>query len=245
MKFDSANCDPPSKATEPYVMFVVDLIYSLHYDCNELEKMKKSRIYTSPARAKQAEATKAAILKAAAELFTRDGYTNTTLASVARTAGVALNTIYSSIGGKPALILALAQGGVDDDSAKSIVDKVLASSDAVEIIRLTAIGIFEVRRQRETAIDVLLDNRLSDPDVAAAEAIARNVVRTRLTTIAEHLMAVGGVRTDLSVDRVAEVLAYYFGFESSRTLRSFNWSWEEIQQWLSTEAANGLITNKT
>ncbi|MGO8021222.1 TetR/AcrR family transcriptional regulator [Rhizobium leguminosarum] len=230
------------KTTIRYVTFIGILIYSLYYDCNEMEKMKTPRTYNSPARAKQAEATKAAILKAAAELFTRDGYTSTSLAAVARTAGVALNTIYSSIGGKPALILALAQGGVDDDSAKATVDKVMASRDAAEILQLTAMGICEVRRLREAAINVLLDNRLSDPDVAAAEAVARCVVRRRLTAIAEHLVAVGGLRPGLSVDRVAEIMAYYFGFESSRTLRSFGWSWRDIQEWLSTEAGNSLLS---
>lgn len=48
-----------------------------------------------------AEATRKAIVEAASRLFLERGYVATTLAEIAREAGVAIQTIYNSIGSKP------------------------------------------------------------------------------------------------------------------------------------------------
>ncbi|MCX5746660.1 MAG: helix-turn-helix domain containing protein, partial [Proteobacteria bacterium] len=46
-------------------------------------------------------------LDAARELFTVGGWAGTSVAEVARVAGVALDTVYASVGRKPALLLAV------------------------------------------------------------------------------------------------------------------------------------------
>lgn len=51
-----------------------------------------------------AEATERAIVEAAFELFRMRGYTATTMEDLAETAGVAVQTIYNSIGGKRAVL---------------------------------------------------------------------------------------------------------------------------------------------
>jgi AcrR family transcriptional regulator len=62
------------------------------------------RPYHSPLRRAQADATRTRILDAALRLFSESGYAATTIAAVAREAGVVPETIYASFGTKKALI---------------------------------------------------------------------------------------------------------------------------------------------
>ena len=71
------------------------------------------RSYRSPVRTEAAQVTRAAIVEAARALFAERGYARTSVAAVAERAGVALNTVYTSIGGKPALVAAVARA--EDD----------------------------------------------------------------------------------------------------------------------------------
>src|SRR5689334_10403689 len=79
--------------------------------------VKTRRPYRSAVRAEQAAGTRRAVLLAARELFTTAGYAGTSVADVARRAGVSVDTVYSSVGRKPELLLAvhdMALGGGDE-----------------------------------------------------------------------------------------------------------------------------------
>jgi AcrR family transcriptional regulator len=65
------------------------------------------RAYNSVRRELASIQTRDAILSAAVELFGSGGYARTTIAEIARRAGVATNTVYTSVGGKPDLVTAL------------------------------------------------------------------------------------------------------------------------------------------
>jgi AcrR family transcriptional regulator len=63
--------------------------------------------YRSERRQRQAEATRKDILGAARRRFAEHGYSATSMADIARDAGVAVQTIYASCGSKRELVLAL------------------------------------------------------------------------------------------------------------------------------------------
>jgi AcrR family transcriptional regulator len=65
------------------------------------------RRYRSARREEQAAATRRAVLLAARDLFTTQGYPDTTVADVARRAQVSVDTLYASVGRKPQLLLAV------------------------------------------------------------------------------------------------------------------------------------------
>jgi hypothetical protein len=98
-----------------------------------------------------------------------------------------------------------------------------------------------VRRARWRVLGILLDNRTSDPDVAAAADAATRVVRDRLDRVAARLVEVGGLRPGLDVDRVGQVLWFYFGFEAWRTARDLGWEWDDAADWLAAQAAGALL----
>ena len=78
------------------------------------------RPYHSPLRRSQADATRARILDAALRLFSESGYAATTIASVAREAGVVPETIYGSFGSKKALIDGLIERAAPPDTAATL-----------------------------------------------------------------------------------------------------------------------------
>jgi AcrR family transcriptional regulator len=200
-----------------------------------------TREYRSSVRARHAEDTRRTIVDAAATLFADQGYARTSVAAVAAAAGVALNTVYTSVGGKSALIMALSEDGAEDATAIETVRRITASDDPAEILRLTAEGTARVRQARWRVLGILLDNRTSDPDVAAAADAATRVVRDRLDLVAGRLVEVGGLRPGLDVDRVGQVLWFYFGFEAWRTARDLGWEWDEAADWLAAQAAGALL----
>ena len=199
------------------------------------------RGYQSQVRAKHAEDTRRSIVEAAAALFAERGYARTSVAAVAAAAGVAVNTVYTSVGGKSALIMAMSEDGATDPVAVETERGIAESENPREILRILADGTGQVRRRRQQTIAILLDNRTADPDVAAAADLATRVVRDRLRTVATRLLAVGGLRAGLTRKQVEQTLWFYFGFDAWRTVRDFGWSWKDSADWLAEQSANALL----
>ena len=65
-----------------------------------------SRTKNRTSKAEQASATRGRIVEAASLLFVRDGFVTTTMAAIAREAGVAVQTLYMSFGSKTAILQA-------------------------------------------------------------------------------------------------------------------------------------------
>ena len=129
------------------------------------------RGYRSQVRARQAEDTRRLIVEAAATLFAERGYARTSVAAVAAAAGVAVNTVYTSVGGKSALIMAMSEDGAADAVAVETERRIGECTDPREILRIVADGTGQVRRRRQQTLTILLDNRTADPDVASAACV--------------------------------------------------------------------------
>jgi AcrR family transcriptional regulator len=104
----------------------------------------KSRTYRSSVREEQARRTRQAILDAARRLFAEQGYAATTIAQVAKAAGVAVDTVYASVGAKPVLMRLLMETAISGtDKAvpaeqRDYVRQVRAAATAREKIRIYA-----------------------------------------------------------------------------------------------------------
>lgn len=69
-----------------------------------LSEPVKRRTYDSTRRREQARETRAAIVRAARDLFVAQGYGHTTVADVARAAGVSVETVYAAFRNKATLL---------------------------------------------------------------------------------------------------------------------------------------------
>ncbi|WP_380169593.1 TetR/AcrR family transcriptional regulator [Jannaschia sp. R86511] len=185
------------------------------------------RAYRSTVRSQRAAATRSAVLRAARELFTGQGYAATTVTDVARRAGVAVDTVYAAVGRKPEL-------------ARAVVDMVLASGDEP----LPAEQRDYVRRIRSTpgaraklAVyaealghllpvfaplqEALREAAATDPGCATAW---RGLVERRaanMLLLAHDLRATGELRDDLDDRTVADIVwatnsAEYYGLLRQR-----------------------------
>lgn len=79
------------------------------------QAVKGSRRYVSARRAEQARQTRREIIAAAHRLLVEQGYTAATISAVAQEAGVALQTIYTAVGNKRALLRAVIESAIAGD----------------------------------------------------------------------------------------------------------------------------------
>jgi AcrR family transcriptional regulator len=200
-----------------------------------------SRSYSSQLRAQQAEMTRRSIIEAARKLFAEQGYARTSLAAVAAEAGVAPNTVYASVGGKSALVLAMTRDGDEDPAVAETMGYIAESEDPRDILRATGAGTGQVRRRQQATLSVLLDSRNADPAIAAALAHVAESIQAYFAIIADRLIGLGSIRPGLSKRQVEQMLWFYFGFEAWRTVREMGWDWDEAAEWLAVRAAGALL----
>jgi AcrR family transcriptional regulator len=199
-------------------------------------------------RALAAEATRKAIVEAASRLFLELGYTGTTLAEIAREAGVAIQTVYNSIGSKrnvlakvldyaasgkhaptPPGAFALAQGAEEPDARKSL-DRL------VEFWR-------EARARTAPFYEILRQAAAVDPEAAEFE---RRRAAERFSSYragAQLLADRGALREGLTMDDAA---AIYFATGHPEIYRSLvvegNWTPEHWARWIRSTLEAALLS---
>jgi AcrR family transcriptional regulator len=173
---------------------------------------RDARRYHSPRRSEQAAQTRRAVLAAARDLFVGQGYAATTVAEIAREARVAVDTVYATVGRKPALlreVLETAISGVDvavPADERDYVARVRAAASARDKITAYVTGLVDVQRRLAPVFLALRDAAGADIESAAlwkeiAERRAQNMRR-----FAADLRATGELRADLTDDDVADIV---------------------------------------
>ena len=172
----------------------------------------KSRSYRSAARAERAAATRLAVLVAARELFTSQGYVATTVAQVAERAQVSVDTLYASVGRKPQLLLAahdMVLAGSDEPVPAEDRDYVVAvrrAEGAGAKINVYAEALGRLLPEVVPLSNALRVAGANDPECQAVwEALnARRAVNMR--RFAADLRFTGELRDDLTDDDVADLV---------------------------------------
>ncbi|GAA3666531.1 TetR/AcrR family transcriptional regulator [Nonomuraea antimicrobica] len=199
-------------------------------------------------RALKARETRAKILKAAGELFVRDGYGATNLQDVAELAGVAVQTIYFVFGNKRTLLKELVDVTVaGDDEPVATMERdwfkeAMAARTAAEHLRAHVRGTRAVLA-RVAPIAKVLDTAVAmDPEVAALwprDTDPRHVVQS---AAAGSLMAKPGARQDVSPEVAADVLYGLLSPELYLLLvRERGWSQERFEEWACRTLAAQLL----
>jgi len=190
-------------------------------------------------RAQKAQETRRRILRAALELFVRDGYGATNLQDIAAEAGVAVQTIYFVFGNKRTLLKELVDVTIaGDDEPVATMDRpwytdALAAGTAQDMLRAHVAGTTSIL-ERVAPIGRVLDGAIaSDPEVAALwphDVDPRHVVQRRA---AEALVGKPGARAGMSAEEAADVL---YGLLSPELyllfVRERGWSCERWERWV-------------
>jgi AcrR family transcriptional regulator len=197
--------------------------------------------YNSPRREQAAAATKEAILDATRQLFATQGYGRTTVGQIAESAQVAVNTVYTSIGGKPQLLAAIMEYGTHDPAVAETLAAVAHATDPAAVIRLTAAGTRQVNERHSTEVAILFESARVD-DVAAEllHGVQRRY-RDHLDVFVQRLRDLDALApSDRS--RATDIFWYLFGWTSWRTLISeLGWSWDDAEKWLADRGVEALL----
>jgi AcrR family transcriptional regulator len=174
------------------------------------ERVKRS--YTSPRRAELAARTRAEVLAAAHELFLERGYAAAGVTEIARRAGVNVDTVYSSVGRKPQLMLGVIDRtlGSSDQPLPALerdyVKAVQAAPTAALKLRTYAEALGRLMPRVSPLFTALREAALADPECANLdERIARRRA-SNMRLLAADLRATGELRSDLDDDDVAELI---------------------------------------
>ena len=205
------------------------------------------RAYHSPRRVEQAAATRAAVLSAARELFVSNGYSGTTIADIADRAGVSLDTIYATVGRKPALLRELVESAISGTQQavpaeqREYVLRIGSANTALAKITIYAAAITAIQQRMAPVFLALRDAAATDADCAS---LWREIAQRRATNMrafAADLRATGELREDLSDDQVADIIWSMNAAEYWDLLvRERGWTPEQFRDWL-TDAWTRLL----
>jgi AcrR family transcriptional regulator len=129
------------------------------------------RRYDATGRRQAAARTRAAILAAARELFTERGYAATPMTAIADRAGVALDTVYASVGRKPELarlLIETAISGTDEAvpaEERDYVRAIQAAPDAAAKIAVYAAAITAIAPRMALVLAIVQQAAGADPEL--------------------------------------------------------------------------------
>jgi AcrR family transcriptional regulator len=176
-----------------------------------MENVKKAtRRYDSTRRAAQALRNRSAILDAAARGFLERGYERTTIASVAREAGVSVETVYKAVGGKADLVRAIYERGLIGRQPASVYERSdemrEREDDPRAILRYWA-GLIAELGPEVSPIRVLMRSAAAaDPALAQVLTESDGERLTRMRHNARFLAKRGYLRPGMTPADAADVL---------------------------------------
>jgi len=173
---------------------------------------QRSRPYDTSHRRAQALATRADVLRVAHELFIERGYRATTVAAVAKAAGVSSPTVYAAFSTKADLlrrVIEVALAGDDEPLAvaeRPTVAWVDEADGAPELLRRYAVMCGEMSGRSGPVFNVLAAAADVDPALAELAATFETQRLFAARAVARAVADRGELRAGLSVDEAGDVI---------------------------------------
>ena len=193
-----------------------------------------SRTKNRLSKAEQSRRTRGLIIQAATELFVQNGYLSTTMAAIARGAGVSVQTLYLSFRGKFAILhaaLDIAVAGDDEPVPVHLREPARegrASPDGlaalVSFMDITS-GVIE----RANPLLSVIHSAAADPEVAELLTKNKRERHELYRYAARELSAKPGFTSELPVKKVGDVL-YAVQSEQVYTMLVVEQGWS-VGQW--------------
>ena len=199
----------------------------------------KRRSYDARGRRARAEGTRRQILEAAHELFVDRGYAATTMTAVAERAGVALDTVYASVGRKPAVVRALVERALSgatspvDAEQRDYVRAIRAEPDARRKIEQYALALASVHARLAPVHLVVRDAGTADPELAAQWQAVSDRRADNMRRFVADLASTGSLRPGLDHETAADTIWATNSPEVYDLLvRQRGWSADRYTAWL-------------
>lgn len=183
-------------------------------------------------RARQAAETRAEILRAARQLFARQGYAATSIRAVAAKADVSVQTVYDSVGSKADLVLQL-NDQIDDDAG--IGDIARAIPDATDPAALLAIPVRIACALLEQCGDIvraIASGSAADAALRRAATVGFERHTAGTERVAARLEALGALRAGLAVDEAAATIAVLTDSSFAvLVVDAYGWTVDRYAEW--------------
>ena len=213
-----------------------------------VRSVKTPRRYDATRRREQAGETRRLVLAAATRLFIGRGYAATTMADVAAEAGVAVQTVYSSVGGKAALLKEVFDVAIaGDDEPVPMMERpeiraVQSETDGRRKLELYAAHLVEVQERIAPLHRVLQVAADADPEVDQLRLTIDAQKQTGMTEFARDLKRRRLLRRGVTVAKAADVLVAHMDAAFYLILvEDCGWSSREYQRWYVTVTAAALL----
>ena len=206
------------------------------------------RPYRSTLREEQARTTRRAVVSAARDLFVEVGWSGTTIDSVAARAGVSRKTVFTSVGGKAALLkLALDWALVGDDepvpmSGRQVIAELEKLTDPRALVARWAQFVAELEERAAPLADVLVVAADADSEAADVHAVSERNRLGGAEFIVARLTETDGLRPGLTTQRAVAAALVLMDPAVHRTLvREHRWTSGEYADWIERAALAELV----
>jgi AcrR family transcriptional regulator len=193
-------------------------------------------------RERQAQLTRAEILKAARRLFAERGYPRTSVRDIAKAAGVSAQTVYDSIGSKQAVVARLNDLIDQEAGIRDIAGAARQSTDPREVAATSARVTRSILEHCGDIVHALVTGAASEPDLATAlaEGRSRHVAGARMTV--GLLQDLGALDPALDTQAAVDTLAAVSDIGFALVLRdSYGWSLDRIESWIADTSCALLL----
>ena len=199
-----------------------------------------ARTYQSPERAAQAERTREAIIEAATTAFLERGYAATTIAAVARNAGVSGPTIEATFGTKARLLKAAIDVAiVGDHESVGVLDRGWAiATDPPQFLDAVGVALRDAQLRSAGLVLAVFEGGTVDDEL---QALGEQLVAQRLVTagwIVDRLPRRAGMTRRDAVDTV------WLLMDSAvfvRLTRDRGWTPTRYGRWFAATAARLVL----
>ena len=209
----------------------------------------KARSYDNSRRAEQARETRRRIVEAARELLLAQGYATTTIAQVAKAAGVSSETVQKGFGTKAALAKAVYDVTlVGDDEPVPLRERpefqaLVAETDpARKLAAYGAVGRALWERLGPLLAVLMQGAQAGEPDLVAFVATIRGESYVGASGLVANLAALGALRPGLTVDQARDELWLLIQPEVWLLLvGERGWSLDAVQAWFIRTVTAALL----
>jgi AcrR family transcriptional regulator len=211
------------------------------------------RPYSSPRRAAQARSTRAAIRRAAHDLFLADGYAGTTITAIAAEADVAPQTIYSQFGTKAAIAKELLDVSIVGDeepvpvAGRPWFQRVFDEGiDGHERLRRYAGAAARIYAGAGTAFEIVRRGSDGDPELADLWRANQEARRGVVTRVLDAALTDAELRDGLSRDEAIDLFWVFHGPEVFHFLcLDCGWTVERYEAWLADTFCEQLLAPRS
>lgn len=200
----------------------------------------KTRTYNSSVRTEQAAQTRTAILDAARDLFVSRGYRRTTVKDIAERANVNIDTIYHSVGRKPALMRELVETSISGRAEavpaqqRRYVQEIRGAATAGNKIDIYATAIAGIQQRMSPVFLALRDAAQTDEDCRDLWATIGKRRASNMREFAAELRTTGELRSDLDDEQIADIIWSMNSAEYWVLLvEERGWTPQQFQDWIS------------